>query len=307
MSSRKKTLEGQHENLERWLITYADMITLLMAFFLMMYAMSIVNKGKFTALALSVRTGFGGTVSGGLPAFSELQESPLSKPETLQTSDFRLLTLVAQIIKQDIMKGSRPEGLSPEARDAQEAVAKLMSQIDLVARGEDLIVRVAAGPLTFPRGSAELTPAAKRILKAVAALLVLVPRNVRIEGHTCNLPINTALYPSNWELSAQRAMNVLVYLIKTGIPPAQLSAVGYADTVPLVPNVDEAHRSRNRRVDIVLIGALSPEGKQALAKKVTGQIDESSSHLNPENPPIQLPDLTPQIKPTLQPPMEAEQ
>ena len=98
--------------------------------------------------------------------------------------------------------------------------------------------------------------------------MAYLPNRVRIEGHTCDLPIHTARYPSNWELSAQRAINVLTYLVRKGIDPSRLSAVGYADTRPIVPNIDEEHRRKNRRVDIVIEGALDKHTMQLIHRKL---------------------------------------
>ena len=267
---RKGHGEEEHENLERWLITYADMITLLMAFFIMMYAMSVVNKGKFAALAVSVRTGFGGPVPGALPDVLNLREHTIQNPGAIEAADFELLSLADKFIKKNIAKGTdfrEPSKVGVKGGGEGGMAKELAEQVQVVARGEDMVVRLSAGRLLFPRGSAELTAGAKKILDAVADLLAYVPNDVRVEGHTCDLPIHTARYPSNWELSAQRAINVLTYLVHKGIDPSRLSAVGYADTRPLVPNIDEEHRRKNRRVDIVLRGALSPETEKEMLRR----------------------------------------
>ncbi|MBC7286487.1 MAG: OmpA family protein [Armatimonadetes bacterium] len=267
-ANKKGHKEEEHENLERWLITYADMITLLMAFFIMMYAMSVVNKGKFAALAVSVRTGFGGPVPGALPDVLNLREHTIREPGAIDASEFELLSVAEQFIKKNIAKGTdfrEPDG---GKRNAGAGEVELSDQVTVVARDKDLIIRLKAGPIVFPRGSAELTAACKKILDVVSDLLAYLPNPVRIEGHTCDLPIHTARYPSNWELSAQRAVNVLTYLVRKGIEPSRLSAVGYADTRPLVPNIDEAHRSKNRRVDIVLVGALEAGTKDMVLNRL---------------------------------------
>lgn len=293
MSRKGKAREEEHENIERWLITYADMITLLMAFFIMMYAMSVVNKGKFAALAVSVRTGFGGPIAGALPEFLQIIEASASKPGMLPPDDYELLTAASKFIRRSL--GPTAVADFPGRKSARKTQS-LSEQVTVVARDRDLVVRVAAGPVTFPRGSAELTPAARRIVDAVARLVARLPNHIRIEGHTCNLPIHTARFPSNWELSAQRAINVLTYLVRHGIEPSRLSAVGFADTVPLVPNIDEAHRRKNRRVDIVIIGALS-----GTAKSLTASELRAASATSEEDIQVTKPDITPHLDRSLVP------
>ncbi len=292
--AKKKHAEEEHENVERWLITYADMITLLMAFFVMMYAMSVVNKGKFAALAVSVRTGFGGPIAAAIPEVL-IQEHSVRKPGMVEPDDFELINLALKLLKKSI---TRPKGRNEKISSAEAAkrLRKLLGQMDVVARGSDMVIRLQAGPITFPRGSAELTPGAKRILDAVATLIARTDNPIRIEGHTCDLPIHTARYPSNWELSAQRAINVLTYLIHKGIEPSRLSAVGYADTMPLVPNLDEAHRRKNRRVDIVLVGALRSGVKKQLAKEFAS--GAAVERIDLKSPQIR-PNLGAEVKPKL--------
>jgi len=261
-----------------------------MAFFIMMYAMSIVNKGKFDALAVSVRTGFGGSAPGALPAALQSQEHTLLQPGSLKPNEFQLLTAVEDALRSSIRK-NRPQSSSQQ-------VKTLMSQVKVVARGRDLILRVASGPITFARGSAELTPAARYVMAAVSDLLAGMPDAARIEGHTCNLPIRTARFPSNWELSGERAMNVLTYLIAKGITPGRLSAVAYADTVPLGPNVDEASRRRNRRVDIVVVGALDSGGAGLRAAQAPHGIPQAARAGEPHDARPEPPCLAVGLRPT---------
>jgi chemotaxis protein MotB len=259
----------EHENLERWLITYADMITLLMAFFIMMYAMSILNRSKFAALTSSVRSEFRLPVAKALPGVLEAGEGGGAGGPAPVAARFQLLARTAQALEDNLALGlatsSRGQGRQP--RVARAAAKKLMEQVEVAATGKNLVLRLSANEILFPVGSAELTGAARRILDAVAGLLASVPNPVRIEGHTCDLPVHSKTFPSNWELSAQRATNVLTYLLHQGLDPSRLSAAAFADTRPLVPNVDEASRRRNRRVEIVVVGALEglPEASGAPA------------------------------------------
>lgn len=221
---RTRRSTRRHENVDRWLLTYADMITLLVALFIMLYSMSAVNQEKFGALARSMRREFqvlpeqnGGKVLGTRNVVDPLEQQ-------------------ASRLQQFLQK----EGMQNQVRIRHEE------------RG--LVISLLSDGTLFDLGSAELKPSAKQVLDRVAEVLRAVPNPVLIEGHTDNLPIRTAQYPSNWELSAARAARVLRYLVqKGGIPAERLIAVGYADTRPLVPNSSPANRAQNRRVDIAVL------------------------------------------------------
>jgi len=219
----------------RWLLTYADMITLLMAFFILMYSMSIMNLAKFKEVAISIRSGFGGPLEGG----SHLLTHPAGQVSVAG------------------------EQFPAESRSIEEVAAELEDyikehdltnsmQVNVEQRG--MVITVVTDNLLFPVGSAELRPGAEEILHKIAGLVQSVSNKVLVEGHTCNLPIHTAEFPSNWELSAARASRVIRYLIEVyGIEPERLAVAGYADTKPTARNDSEAHRRLNRRVNIVIL------------------------------------------------------
>ena len=250
---RKKGHAGEHVNTERWLLTYSDMITLLMAFFIMMYSMSVLNMEKFREVAFSIRSGFGGVLQGqGKHLMSGARVSLLPHAGSVE-EDRHGVTTTTQIAKQmaqQIRSYANKKSLSGKVHVFQEE------------RG--MIVRIAADGLLFSRGSAELTPVASGILTAVSAQLRIVSNDIVVEGHTCSLPISTAAFPSNWELSAARASRVVRFFQHvSGIDGRRLSAVGYADTRPCAPNDTEAHRYNNRRVDIVLENTMRLPQKRA--------------------------------------------
>lgn len=221
---RTRRSTRQHENVDRWLLTYADMITLLVALFIMLYSMSAVNQEKFGALAMSMRREFqalpehnGGKVVGTGNIVDPIEQQAMRLQQFLQE-----------------------EGLQTQVRVRHEE------------RG--LVISLLSDGALFDLGSADIKPSAKQVLDRVAEVLRAVPNPVLIEGHTDNLPIRTVQYPSNWELSAARAARVLRYLVQKGrIPAERLIAVGYADTRPLVPNSSPANRAQNRRVDIAVL------------------------------------------------------
>ncbi|MEJ5251835.1 MAG: OmpA family protein [Chthonomonadetes bacterium] len=221
---RTRRSTRRHENVDRWLLTYADMITLLVALFIMLYSMSAVNQEKFGALAQSMRREFqalpehnGGKVVGAGSIVDPVEQQVSRLQQFLQE------------------KG-------------------LQSQVRIRHEERGLVISLLSDGTLFDLGSADLKPSAKQVLDQVAEALRALPNPVLIEGHTDNLPIRTAQYPSNWELSAARAARVLRYLVqKGGIPAERLIAVGYADTRPLVPNSSPANRAQNRRVDIAVL------------------------------------------------------
>lgn len=241
----------------RWLLTYADMITLLMAFFIMLYSMSVMNMAKFRQLAISVRSGFGGDVEGkGLSIASPGSAISLNPGIGPQVPPKPL-----QRVEEEVSKYITKKGLKNVVTVHQEP------------RG--LVVSFRSDHLLFDRGSAELRPAAQEMLKQVMEKIRPLNYPVRVEGHTCSLPIHTAQFPSNWELSTARATNVVRYLIAEGsFSSRRLSAAGYADLHPVAPNATEEGRMRNRRVDIVIIGeeAHKEEPNASTSEDIKSQI-----------------------------------
>lgn len=220
----------------RWLLTYADMITLLMAFFIMLYSMSILNLNKFRQVAISIRSGFGGLNEGQGRSILGTSGQFSIKPAPIEGD----AAGVSRQVVREIQRFIREE--------------KLENGVRLRPDERGLVVSLVADGLLFGKGQADLSPAAMKIIDRVAGVLRNEPNRIRVEGHTCDLPIVSSKYPSNWELSTARAATVVRYLIqKQGIQPYRLEAAGYADSKPLVPNTSERNRALNRRVDIVIL------------------------------------------------------
>jgi len=225
---------GGHGNIERWLLTYADMITLLVAFFIMLYSMSVMNAAKFRQLALSVRSGFGGQLPATGAHLLKGEGLMIAGPAVGRSKKSETEATVEKLVR--LIKQS---GMSKSVR------------VHVDERG--LVVSLITDGVLFDRGSAELRRDMIPVLNGLINILWQNPHPIRVEGHTCNLPIS-GRYASNWELSTARATNVVRYFIeKRGLDPKRLSAAGYADSRPIAPNDTEAHRSLNRRVDIVLL------------------------------------------------------
>jgi chemotaxis protein MotB len=241
--NRRKRREEEHEDEERWLITYADMITLLLAVFIVLYSFSVVDLKKFEAVAGALGDQFNGPTAGGgvLAGGSSL----LSGGGAIGVNRAALVSQINKAIKDEL----------PD---------RVRRNVSLSYRDGVVTVSVKADAITFPVGVARLTDEVRQILDVLGPSLCEADAPLLIEGHTCDLPISTVDFPSNWELSAQRATNVMVYMIRNcGISPDRICAVGYADTRPLKPNDSEASRARNRRVDIVVEPQTGDAGDQS--------------------------------------------
>ncbi|HLK59818.1 MAG TPA: OmpA family protein [Chthonomonadaceae bacterium] len=223
-----------HANHERWLLTYADMITLLTAFFLMLYSMSVMSKGKFSQLATSVRSGFGGVVQGG----GHILPGGKGTNPSIGMGDAQ----------------SKPYEEAMKNLDRYVEQHHLSGQITTRSDERGVVISLIADNMLFVRGQAQLGPNSREALGQVAQILKTVPNSVQIEGHTCDLPIHTAQFPSNWELSTARAGAVLRYFTEQeGLANNRFMAAGYAETHPLAPNTSETNRAHNRRVDVVIL------------------------------------------------------
>lgn len=232
-----KKKHEEHENHERWLVSYADFITLLFAFFVVMYSVSSVNEGKYRTVSESIKAALNPIVS---PPSSTLAFTlGTNKPATIQPS----------------LAGAK-EPVVRKLRAIMKSVneAAQFEIIQVVERSSGEIVITIPDHVMFNSGEATLRPAALPFLKALAEVLTELDRQVRIEGHTDNVPIRTAQYPSNWELSAARAVIVVRVMSELyGVPAQHLSATGRADSLPRTDNLTPEHRAKNRRVEIVVL------------------------------------------------------
>lgn len=238
---RGTAAHGKKASHERWLITYSDLITLLLIFFVVMYSLSSINARKFKAVAMSLARAMGGersvltdtgpSLAPGMSAPSPEQEEQLAK-ELAENAGL-------EEIKRELERFIAENGLTGKV------------SVSLEERGVVLSFQEVA---LFPLGSADLTPEARETVRKLGPILNKVPNYLRVEGHTDDLPINTARFPSNWELSVARAASVVQEMIgPLGIAPHRLSATGYGEYRPRVPNDSVENRQKNRRVDIVIL------------------------------------------------------
>jgi chemotaxis protein MotB len=283
---RRRHEEEEHENHERWLVSYADMLTLLFCLFVVLYAMSQVDKAKFAALASGLSHSFGTPVSAndsstgsqasvltGLPNAVDIAAGVGETTNSQGLSKQQVDAAAAQAALQ------RAQNVEAEARKAYDQLAAARAQIDqaLVRSGykgaatyqidqRGLVVHVVADNVLFDSAQATLRPQGAKLLDAVAPTIQGLPNQVRVEGHANIEPVAPrGPWPSNWELSAYRATTVLRHLTGDGVPEPRLSAAGYGSTQPLVPYTDPQAMNLNRRVDIVVLSTASPEANDQLA------------------------------------------
>lgn len=245
--ARKKKHE-EHANHERWLVSYADFITLLFAFFVVMFAASSADHKKAGQVAQSVQQGF-----------SELAIFP---PSSSIFSLFRETGMPSDTVSLVGVSSEFPNTGSGEVETIEEVRRSLDALLESQIREGAIRLNVDERGLTislaeagfFATGSAQIQPDALPILEDIAGRILELPYEVRVEGHTDDTPIHTPRFPSNWELSTSRATGVLQYLISEGeVPPSRLSAVGYGEYRPVATNRTARGRRLNRRVDIVVL------------------------------------------------------
>lgn len=242
MSRRSAIQEVERDTSKDWLLTYADMITLLTVFFILLYSMSVINDDKLQELALSVRSGFGGQLKG---KGNSISSGGAGRSDEIKIQPF-------QSIVDDLHKR-----IEEQFEGSQSGALVDVSPND---RGELVVSLYGAEPeagesdaVFFERGSASLSPAAIQAIRTIAQLIPADELEIRVEGHTCDLPINTPEFPSNMELAYERASNVVRILRQELSSPGTVTTpVSFGDKVPKKPNTSEANRRFNRRVDIIL-------------------------------------------------------
>lgn len=248
---RRKKKPEEHENHERWLVSYADFITLLFAFFVVMYAISSLNEGKYRVLSDSLVSAFKNAPANAAalnPAAQTPQPiTPVKKANAEVDPKLKKQTEDMREVAQDLLKV-----LAPLVKDNQVKITQSL-------RGVTLEINAS---VLFAPGQAILQNESAQALGAVARVLAPVPNRIQVEGHTDDAPISTVYYPSNWELSSARASSVVRLFGQHGVQNERMVAIGYADNRPVVPNTDNESRARNRRVTILIISELQDKVKE---------------------------------------------
>jgi chemotaxis protein MotB len=229
---RKKSVEDK-ENLERWLLTYADLITLLLAFFIILYVFSKQDSKKYDAMTMQLKAIFsGGTgvVDKGGRTGAQVVEGNIEGPSNVE---------IRRQLEEQITGVSQAEGQD--------------HNISVITDERGIVIRIMDKAF-YDTGKADLKDKARLTLDRIAPVIKSLPNEIRIEGHTDDVPINTAEFKSNWELSVRRATEVVGYLIeKGGLTPKRISAAGYSEYRPVAANDTDANRAMNRRIEIIIV------------------------------------------------------
>jgi chemotaxis protein MotB len=299
MGRRRKKPE-EHRSHEAWAIPYGDLVTLLLAFFVVMYAISSVNEGKYRVLSDSLVSAFRGTprtlepvqVGQRRSGANADKKSAVMEQSMLQGEPRSLLTPVP--IETGLPQRADSSN-SPAANAAQDSldevadkVARAMNdlvQADLVVvRHNRFWIEVEIRTdILFPSGSAHLAKGAEPVIAQLAQVLHPFPNAIRVEGHTDDRPISTLAFPSNWELSAARAASVVHLFAKSGVDPSRLAVIGLGEFRPAKANDTREGRNANRRVIIVILSADSAATKDVAAPRdAVPPAPNSAPHTEPE-------------------------
>jgi chemotaxis protein MotB len=274
MAKRK---HEEHENHERWLVSYADFITLLFAFFVVMYSISSVNIGKYRTVSESIKAALNPLANhSGANQIINIGEATLAlqgrNPTDAKEVMVRRIRQLVQVIKDKQLKD-------------------MVAFVTVVQTINGDIVITIPDRLLFNSGEATVRTEALPFLEGLGGAILELSRHARVEGHTDNVPIRTAQFPSNWELSAARAVMVVRVLSELyGVPADHLAAVGHADTRPVTDNSDAEQRAKNRRVEVVILEQ-APVAPILRSSDESAQSEQSADDM-PQNPSPPRPELS---------------
>ena len=280
--ARKKKPE-EHENLERWLVSYADFMTLLFATFVVLYALSQININEFKKVEESLKKAF--SIQSILDGGSGVMSSGNSVMDT-SAADSVIDNLLMEYISPRYEQESY-EKIKKEVEDL--AKSGEMDGVSATIDERGLVITITDKNILFASASAELNANAKKLLDKIGKLIIekFAMHSIRVEGHTDSLPISGGKYPSNWELSSARASRVVRYLINSqGFNPKLFIATGLADTIPVAPNTTAQNKAKNRRVEIIILKNknkhLSKKNMQEIIKEV--QIEQKKVNMQKKQP-----------------------
>jgi chemotaxis protein MotB len=309
-SGRKK--KGGHEeheehvNHERWLVSYADMLTLLFVLFVVLFSMSSVDQRKFAALAAGLSDGFGAPSAAFTDNASTLEGTgnstqivpidPGTNPglggpseASTKTEQEKITKAVAAAERAKASKDA--QAAIKEAKNLKEiekkitnalAKVKLQDSVKFTIDERGLVITVVTNEVVFDGNRADLRSGGAKILAAIAPTVRALPNNMQIDGHTNQLKVRTSFYPSGWELSTARASTVVRYFAGHDIAANRMTASGYSDTRPLISPTDPKSITMNRRVDVVILSSISAD-QRALLPAAAG--DDAKLHAGATGPP----------------------
>ncbi len=246
MAKKKRAKKHEEEASEAWLLPYSDLMTLLLALFICLFAISQTDQTKLQQMAQAFTAAFN---MGGPSFFNQAGPNASMQREIMSTEDQGNAAYIEENRTLEQLQQQLEEYI--EQNNLQEELSTQLAE-------EGLMIRIKERAL-FPSGSADLVPESQRIGPIVAGLLAAVPERVLISGHTDTDPISTSQFPSNWELSSVRAMTFMKYLlsINPDLNPARFSAIGYGEYRPIAPNDTAENKQQNRRVEILIARSLS--------------------------------------------------
>lgn len=293
MAGRRRQHHEEHANHEAWAIPYGDLVTLLLAFFVVMYAISSINEGKYRVLADALSSAFGGpprTVTPIQLGMHQLRGSAFDRPSLVtpgsKSGPSSSTPIAAPRMRQVLdmptfgSKGkSGAQQANDEQRDAsgqqlhslgrriQDALSELVRRkLVTVRRSYNFLEVEIQSDILFASGVAVPSAQAVDTVRTIAQVLRDEPNALRVEGYTDNVPIATMQYPSNWELSSARAASIVHVMMRTGIAPNRLAVVGYGEFQPVGDNTTPEGRNANRRVLLVILA--SPQGPDAVETRM---------------------------------------
>lgn len=246
MSRRKKHHAAHHDEHmdESWLVPYADILTLLLALFIVLFASADSNKAKFTQMAQSLSAAFSGSPSVFDNNRSISPEVDASKPDQSSEETIKEQAQLRETV--ELLKVKQSLDLYIQNNDLNGALTTVLTDDGLMIRIKDTTL--------FPSGSAQLRAESQRFAVDIAKMLAPLSQKVVVSGHTDNIPINTYEFPSNWELSSRRAVNFMKALLnQEKLKPERFSAVGYGEYRPIESNTTGEGQSKNRRVEVLIM------------------------------------------------------
>ncbi len=251
MNRKKKEHHEEHAD-ETWLIPYSDLLTLLLALFIVLFATAQVDQKKFDEMKMSFNVAFSGS-----PALLESPKAP--QPETSQTQSPpiphlpTIMESLSGVSEKAYMQETAQLIELKKTLDKYIADNGLGGDLSTALTDDGLMIRIKDTAL-FPSGSADLRPESRRFGTQIAKLLTPLTQKVTVSGHTDNMSINTREFPSNWELSSRRSVNFMRFLLdqETGLTPERFSATGYGEYRPVAGNNTSEGRAANRRVEVLI-------------------------------------------------------
>jgi chemotaxis protein MotB len=268
---RRRHKHEEHVNHEAWVIPYADLLTLLLALFVVLYAMSSVNTTKYRALAQAISAAFNGSRSVITPITPNSPQSstpvPTNKPVPIPRSPFPqiLLPELTQHVTPAPLTQQTPDKANEKLTEEQQNLERIRNEVEralqplidknlvVVRRTPNWLEIEIRTDILFPSGVATLSPSANTVLTNLGEILAPFANPLRVEGYTDDVPIDTMTYPSNWELSAARAASVARLFAQHGVDPERLGIVGWGQYRPVADNESEDGRNKNRRVLVVVL------------------------------------------------------